>query len=238
VNDSKLNVNLKFEQLSSLDFEVKKTVGIIESATVLNSRVFAVLRKTANTDNINYDPGEGSPLYNNILNMEESKLTPFELLIPIKNIDMLHIPIDMSTFIGKFAIVYERSGIAFEAEYLGELWKPSDDASIVASSHIRSARVMLSAMGQADDVEAVKDKMKSMYGYDDSSLNSTFQYNFLSDFQNHIVTWAGESYSFKDVDEQLSYENKLTPVDILKYLNKTPMKTKKCHLPNLPFSGR
>lgn len=230
--------NLMFEHIANADMQVTKTIGVIESVMMLNSRVFAVIRRTANTSNINFDPGEGFPLYNNPLSIEEDKLSPFELFVGLTNLDMNLMQADPSTFVGSFAEVSERNGIAFEAKYIGELYKVSDDPTTVAAKHIRQSRQDLSLSGQADDIEAVKQRMATKYGYKVDDVNAVFQYNFISDFNKKVITWNGEGYTYKDLDTELSFENKLSTLSILKYLNRTQMKTKNCHMFNKLFSGR
>lgn len=225
-----ISPNLKYEILSQQTNRSFVSIGRIETVSLQNTRVFAILRRTSSTD------GEMNlKLYNDLFSTPEDNLSLYELGVPLLNIDLSqgYNPLEL---IGKYAIVTEVDGVATNARFIGERDNAKDQMSDIDREFFFNARLRVLERGDELSVENIQDELINM-GFDQETTLALFRVN-LTDVYNKALIWAGDSYFHKETQEEQLKEFVIEAPDFVKYLNKNPLKIKACHKFNKLFTGR
>lgn len=225
------NTNLQFEILKRLGKDIVESVGKIESVSLQNNQVYALIRYTSGEDGDN-----NLRLFNDIYASNEEDLSFFELSIPISNIDLSKDNYSPTQLIGKYASVTVFEGRAISAEIIGDFKSKEERPTNIDQDFFFTARMRLIERGEATTADNVQNELIAL-GLDRTTAFSLFQVK-LADVLNKVVIWAGESYFHKDTAKPDILETVQEPPEFLRSLNRTPMKVKACHKFNKLFTGR
>lgn len=215
---------------------IYESTGIIESVLVIDSNLYGIIRRTDPI--IGKETGhESYPLYGNDMNIDESVLSPFEVLNRIDNIDLSSLAVDPKTYIGGFVKIQERNNVITRVQYIGN--SPFLlDALKINQNALRSARKFIGDTGTLGEGMA-KEYLQRM-GLTDSQIELIAS-NKISDWTDNLMRLQDDGTYHNDVDEEVKGEKILTMDELQNLIsnyNKKKMKTKKCHLPVTIFSAR
>lgn len=211
-------------------------LGEIESVLVVDSTLYAVIRQLEPT----FDETGHSVnlLFNNHLGANESKLSPFEVLVRISNIDLEHTLTDPYTLIGKFAnVLVIGENRAVSAEYVGKQETFGSIALKMSQNALYSARVLAGPDSSLLDEESVsKSFLKRNVKLTDNQLDLLDQK--LSDWKSKVIRIENDSTNHNTTDQKLENELIIPSEDFFKEANNIKMKTRNCHLPVTVFTAR
>lgn len=225
-NNTKMKMNTSSESL-----------GIIASVLTVNKTVYAICyRQTPVTKALKEHPEGGVKEYYNCTG-DVFKMSPYELLMPIKNLDLSRDIIDPRTLIGQKVLVSEINGQALKAEYINELDELNESPLKISRALLRTIRNYVGGYTTLDSKEERVQKIMAQFGLTDVAEKL---------HEHPLSDWLGQSVSFKDEgkytndvakpkDGEVVFE---APEGVARHLNRTSMKTKNCHLPVKLFSAR
>lgn len=231
-NSSTLNKRLTGGNLS----KSKNSLGIIETVFVVDSTVYAIIRHLKPVFD---ETGHSSyPLFNNHLGAVEEKLTPFEVVIMISNIDLEHSPIDPTTLIGKYAnVLVIGENRALSAEYIGKKETFGGVALKLGQNILYNARVLAGPDSDLLKENSVsKTYLKDQVKLTDDQLELLSQ--SMSDWKGKVVRVENDSTNHNTTNSTLESEYIIPNNSFIKGTNNTKMKTQDCHMPVTIFTAR
>lgn len=209
--------------------------GIIESAMVVNRTVYVIARRLK--ESFDGETGHSTiNLFNNARGTDEEHISPFELLIPISNIDLALTPVNPKDLLGKYVIVSSMKKRAIKAEFIGDINSTSQSPLQVMQAALENARSLAGSMEKLHENETSKTFLKEKYNLTDDQL--TLIGMSLEEFKGKVIRIEGDGTYHNDTDAELEHEVKIESYDLIKNTNKEKMKTRKCHLPVTIFSAR
>lgn len=232
------NIGEMNRKLASVQFrKAENKLGIIESTFVADGNLYAIIRRVPTRRNA--AGHESNPLFNNILYVEDDKLSAMELYIPITNIDLSITVVDPKELVGKYAMVtLLGDNKAIKAEYTGNVKDPSKGPLSTASTVLYNARMKAGAtLGLLDEKSAAKPYLEQMLGL--NAANKELLELSYTDVLGKSVRIEGDgTYSnstSKPTDNELVIED---TNNLVENKNGEEMKARDCHLPILLFTGR
>ena len=209
--------------------------GIIESVMVVNRVLYVIARRVKSSMTTDTDHSYQS-LFNNDRHVREEALSPFELLIPVSNIDLAVTTVKPEELLGKYVSVSVLKGRAVKAEYIGDLSGPSQSPLQLARAALENARSLAGVATRIEENEKARDFLKTQYNLTDDQL--TLIGMSLEEFKGKVIKVEGDATYDRDTANKLEHEVIIESHDLIANTNKEPMKTKNCHLPVTIFSAR
>ena len=239
VNDYNLKIDQSnlFNTISQLN-ETVESIGIIDSITIINNILFCVAyRKDHTRENVDVE----KEYYNCKFPMYMHMYSIWELMFPIKNIDLTLDIVDPTSFIGKYVKVKEINGLVVEMEYISELTALNLSPISITRTVLNNIRGLLSVQSLSDDNDYA-DKVYRGFGINKAVLKDLYSEEY------SIEKTSGQVLVLKG-DAQMTQETS-TPPDNVRAINvprvdvpnknsgQTEQKSKKCHFPAIVFSAR
>lgn len=216
-----------------------ESIGIIKTTLTRKGVLYAIVKRTKNITDYGKEGHDINEYYN--CKGELSAHSPFELLIPITNIDLKKDIIDPLTLVGGKVLVTEIDRYAMKAEYIGELTELNESPLRIPRTILKSMRNYVGGFVPLDSSEQVVRERIEGFGYPLETLKKMYKYS-VSDWEGKSVRFEKDAVSYRDVKEAVEGEVVVPAEDsieeLLRELDNSDMKTKKCHLPVKIFSAR
>lgn len=209
--------------------------GIIESVMVVNRVVYVIARRLKESMTSDTDHPYVS-LFNNDRHVREEALSPFELLIPVSNIDLAIASAKPEELLGKYVLVSVLKGRAMRAEFIGDISSTSQSPLQLARAALENARSIAGVATRIEESKKAKDFLKDQYNLTDEQL--TLIGMTLEQFKGKVIRVEGDATYDRDTAQKLEHEVIIESHNLIANTNQEPMKTKNCHLPVTIFSAR
>lgn len=216
----------------------RESMGLIHSIFETERHVWAIImRADSPTFELNCSDGlDGVSFFN--CDGDYNSKSPYELLIPISNIDLSIQVLDLRKLIGGSVMVSELYGKAVKAEYVGELTRPDETPLKFSRKIFDSVRNYIGAYTRLDDEQPSVVEVLDRFGID-RELSKKLYETSIEDWGGNVIRIENEAVFTNDVMQPKEGELiiKAHP-ELHKYLKERGMKTKLCHLPVKIFSAR
>ncbi len=216
-----------------------ESIGVITSTLTRKSILYAIIKRTKNITDYGRDGHDISEYYN--CKGDVNAHSPFELLIPITNIDLKRDVVDPLTLIGGKVLVTEIDRYAMKAEYIGELTELNESPLRIPRTILKSMRNYIGGFVPLDSSEQVVRERIEGFGYPLETLKKMYKYS-VSDWDGKSIRFEKDAVNYRDIKEAVEGEVIVPAADsieeLLRELDNNDMKTKKCHLPVKIFSAR
>lgn len=237
---SKAYVGFKSGEFNTTRQKMKtsmESLGIVDSVLVVNKTIYVIAHRVEPlSKNIKDHAGEAVEYYN--CNGDVNAFSPFELLMPIINIDLSRDTLDPRVLIGGSVLVSEINGQAIKAEYVGELEELNESPLAVPRAVFSSIRNYIGAYTTLNSKDERVQSIVNQFGVGDV-VNDIYQTSAM-DWIGNVVSFEKDGDYTKD-SHGTKQEGRLTikPVENLtRHLNGEDMKTKLCHNPVKLFTAR
>lgn len=216
-----------------------ESIGVIVNTSSRNGVLYAIIKRTKNKSEYGKEhSGEVSEYYN--CNGDINAHTPYELSIPISNVDLKKDVVDPLSFLGGKVLVTEINKYAMKAEYIGSLVELNESILNIPRTIFKSMRNYVGGfVSLASTEDTVRERLDG-FGYPKETYDKMYKYS-VQDWLGKSVRFENDAVYFRDVKEAVEGELVIPASDTLdetRDLDNTDMKTKKCHLPVKIFSAR
>lgn len=212
--------------------------GYIYSVLQVNKTIYAIIvdAKSPNFDFTCTNGLDGARFFN--CEGDFSSKSPYELLIPISNIDLSIHVLDPRTLIGGKVLVSILNGDAVKAEYIGEIDNTGETPLKIPRTLFKSLRNYIGAYTRLDDESPEVEQARELLGLDHELAKKLYETD-IKDWNGVVVRYENEAVYTNDVMQPKDGEVIITPIgDVAKHIQEKGMKTKNCHLPVKIFSAR
>lgn len=215
-----------------------QSVGIVDSVMTTDSIVYAIIRRCG-SDPDNFDLSTPDGYYN--CNGDVTCYSPFELMIPLININLSVVPLNPQQLVGGKVLVSEIDGIAMKAEYIGILNEVNESPVNIPRTVLTSIRNYIGGYVKLDSDDLQIRNAVDSFGIPQDTLKKLNSYS-VSDWSGNVVRFDTDAVMYRDVKQQDQGELVLKDNDslsqLIRHINQKDMKTKRCHLPTTLFSAR
>lgn len=237
---SKAYVGFKSGEFNTTRQKMKtsmESLGIVDSVLVVNKTVYVIAHRVkALSKNMQLHANEAVEYYN--CQGDVTVHSPFELLMPLINIDLSRDPIDPRVLVGGSILVSEVNGQAIKAEYVGELSELNESPIAVPRAVFQSIRNYLGSYTALNDKDERVQSIVNQFGL--SGVVDDIYKSSAMDWIGSVVSFENDGDYTKD-SHSTKQDGRLTikPIDsLVRHANGEDMKTKLCHLPVKLFSAR
>jgi len=215
-----------------------ESIGYIHSILQVDKHVYAIIMRADSPDfDISCADGLDGASFFNCVGDFHSK-SPYELLIPITNIDLSIDIIDPRTLIGGSVLVSELFGEAVKAEYIGELERTDQLPIKISKKVFNSIRNYVGAYTRLDSDEKSVQDVLNRFGIDQELSKKLYETD-IHDWAGNVIRFENEAVYTNDVMQPKDGEIIIKPIeDLQRHIHEKGMKTKNCHLPVKIFSAR
>lgn len=212
-----------------------ESLGVIESILVVNKTVYVIASRVRQLSQDKRD--HNIVEYFNCAGDLEN-YSPFELLMPITNIDLSRDVLDPRILIKGKVLVSEINGQAAKCEFVGELEELNESPLAVPRALLQSFRNFLGAGESFYSKEERVTDLIQQFGLSDI-VDDLYEHK-ASDWAGNVITYNSEGdYTMDSTGRKQSGRVTIKPMENLtRHLTGTTMKSKMCHLPVKLFSAR
>lgn len=216
--------------------QAEQLFGVIESVLIVSKTVYVIAREALERfSEDSTDPYK--PLFNNPRNIDESKLSPFELYMPVWNLHPESMAIQPEEMLGKQVLVNLIDNKVVKCEYVGDLSRDKQTPLGVVQAVLENARTLAGAYEKLSDNTLTRQYLKNEHNFSDDQVTALD--TALSDYRGKVVRIKNDSTFHNTTDAKQPFEVLLdNKSDLIKGTNKLQMKTRNCHLPVTVFSAR
>lgn len=216
-----------------------ESIGVIVSTSSRDGVLYAIIKRTKNKSEYGREhPGEIFEYYN--CDGDVNAHSPYELSIPITNVDLKRDIVDPLTFIGGKVLVTEINRYAMKAEYIGGLVELNESILNIPRTLFKSMRNYVGSFVSLNSTEDVVRERLEGFGYPKETYDKMYKYS-VQDWIGKSVRFEGDAVYFRDTKKAVEGELIIPASDTLeetRALDREDMKTKNCHLPVKIFSAR
>lgn len=214
-----------------------ESLGIVDSVLVVNKTIYVIAhRAKALSKNIQMHEGEAVEYYNCIGDVKV--YSPFELLMPVINIDLSRDTLDPRSLVGGSVLVSEINGQAIKAEFVGELAELNESPLDVPRALFKSIRNYVGAYTALNDKDERVQSIVQQFGL--GNVVDEIYKTSAMDWIGNVVSYETDGDYTKD-SHATKQEGRLTikaVENLTRHLNGEDMKTKLCHNPVKLFTAR
>lgn len=216
----------------------KQSIGIISSIMTTDNVVYAIIARIGSQPDT-YDLSEKDGYYN--CDGDPASYSPFELMIPIINVQLDLNPIDPKQLIGGKVLVSEIKGVAMKAEYIGKMTEVNESPLNIPRSTLATLRNYVGGYMKLDHKDPqIRDVIDEL-GIPIDVLTKLNTYT-VSEWDGNVVRLSSDAVMYRDTGKQVQGEIVIQDLDnlgaFIRNINRKDMKTKECHLPTILFSAR
>lgn len=216
-----------------------ESIGVIAATASRYGVLYAIIRRTKNKSDYGKEHKSEVVEYYNC-GGDLSAHNPYELSIPITNINLKKDIIDPLTLVGEKVLVTEINRYAMKAEYIGGLVELNESILNIPRVILKSMRNYVGSFVTLDSTEDVVRERLEGFGYPTETFKKMHKYT-VQDWLGKSVRFEGDAVYFRDTKQAVEGELVIPASDTLEEtrdLDKEDMKTKKCHLAVKIFSAR
>ena len=214
-----------------------ESLGIVDSVLVVNKTIYVIAHRVQpRSKNIQAHEGEAVEYYN--CNGDVKAYSPFELLMPIINIDLSRDHLDPRDLIGGSVLVSEVNGQAMKAEFVGELEELNESPLDVPRALLSSIRNYVGSYTTLNNKDERVQSIVNQFGIGDV-VDEIYKTSSM-DWIGNVVSFEKEGDYTKD-SHATKQEGRLViqaVENLTRHLKGEDMKTKLCHNPVKLFSAR